>query len=509
MNPRHSLPLSRPLGVFLTILLVAMALFSPARAQAPRLERAIAADLTASGRDAIVFRLADGSGAGVFLPAADGRFILNLHPALGPDLESLTLGDADHDGRADLLVTRGTGELVFWKGLAGGDFTSELVEASHHAGDLHAAHRAATGVAPALTGADRDRIVASMAHASIRSSLTVAELGAASVSLPERPVFSAATIDRGSDETAETAALMQDGRLVIFVGVRADRAVEIGLPEGFSPRLVASGRFAPGEARSFAVVGDGVRPRLVLVAPDAGTTSSATGLQWSVREVSAPEAVFNVNVGSGGLSYAPATVNIQVGDTVHWIFVNSGHTVTSGSSCTADNLFCSPANLNCATGANSPSGTTYDRVFPAPGSFPYFCRPHCNFGMTGTVNVAAAASPGVVPDRLPAVPLRVNRGAGVTLALSWGASCSGGVTAYGIYEGTIPIAGAYDHKSNACPAGIATSAIITPVDGGNHYYLVVPRTATAEGSYGKNSATVEIPVGTTTCVAPQNLAACP
>ncbi len=495
MVSRRCNPARRPARVLLGTLFAAFTIGESASSDAPVLERAIAADLNGSARDAIVFRLPNGSGAGVFLPDAQGRYVLKLQPALGPDVRSLTLGDADHDGMADLLVARANGDLMFWKGAGGGDFTSELLaparalESEH---DLHAAHRAASAEPPVLTGRQRERIVAAMAHDSIPTEISVAETSVAFASLD-------------SDDVRSIAVVTSDGRLEVATGARI---LGVRLPAGFAPRLVVSGRFGAGAGRSFAVVGEGLRPRLVLVTPVAGATPSGAVLDWETSEVASPEAVFNVNVGQGGFSFAPPTVTIQVGDTVHWVWSAGGHTVTSGGSCTADNLFCSPSNLNCAAGANSASGATYDHVFPSVGSFPYFCRPHCSFGMTGTVIVQAPAAPGVVPDRTPAVPLRVSPAAGGMLALTWGASCSAGVTAYGIYEGTIPIAGAYDHKSSACPPGTATTATVTPT-AGDHYYLVVPRTATAEGSYGKSSASVEIPPGSPVCVATQNLAACP
>jgi plastocyanin len=43
--------------------------------------------------------------------------------------------------------------------------------------------------------------------------------------------------------------------------------------------------------------------------------------------------------------------------------------------------------MNCATAATLASGSTYSHTFTQAGSFPYFCRPHCSMGMTGTVVV--------------------------------------------------------------------------------------------------------------------------
>jgi plastocyanin len=98
--------------------------------------------------------------------------------------------------------------------------------------------------------------------------------------------------------------------------------------------------------------------------------------------------MFVVTVGPGGAhTFEPSSVTIHVGDTVEWQWQSSGHTVTSGSACTADNAFCSPADATCATTPTSDSGSTYSHTFTQTGSFPFFCRPHCSMGMTGTVVV--------------------------------------------------------------------------------------------------------------------------
>lgn len=74
------------------------------------------------------------------------------------------------------------------------------------------------------------------------------------------------------------------------------------------------------------------------------------------------------------------------------------------------------------------------------------------------------------------------------LQLSWSPSCLGSDTDYGIYEGAL---GQFSsHHRVVCSTGGAGSATIQP-GSGNRYYLVVPRNAAREGSYGKSSAGVE------------------
>jgi len=92
-------------------------------------------------------------------------------------------------------------------------------------------------------------------------------------------------------------------------------------------------------------------------------------------------------VGRVGLAFDPEGLTINAGDTVRWVWASSGHNVVSGAACTPDDLFCSPDDTSCATADTLPSGTTYEHVFGAPGTFPYFCSPHCEFGMAGTITV--------------------------------------------------------------------------------------------------------------------------
>lgn len=83
-------------------------------------------------------------------------------------------------------------------------------------------------------------------------------------------------------------------------------------------------------------------------------------------------------------TWSPDVVTVSPGDTVRWIRTASAHTVTSGSSCTPDGLWFDVP-LNGVTPIFEwvvPSGT--------PSEIPFFCTPHCAFGMTGTIIVEAA-----------------------------------------------------------------------------------------------------------------------
>ncbi len=89
------------------------------------------------------------------------------------------------------------------------------------------------------------------------------------------------------------------------------------------------------------------------------------------------------------------------------------------------------------------------------------------------------------------------------LILSWSATCAPVGQDYGIYQGTI--GNWTSHVAIDCTddGGDRTEAI--PVAAGMRYYLVVPHSDAAVGSFGSDSAGVERPAGAVTCAPVQVL----
>jgi plastocyanin len=92
-----------------------------------------------------------------------------------------------------------------------------------------------------------------------------------------------------------------------------------------------------------------------------------------------------------GFSFAPAEIQIRVGETVEWRNVSFfTHTVTCDRSKAAD-----PAHIALPQGASPfdsgriPAGELWRRTFTAPGTYRYVCLPHEDEGMLGTVIVRA------------------------------------------------------------------------------------------------------------------------
>jgi glucose/arabinose dehydrogenase len=103
-----------------------------------------------------------------------------------------------------------------------------------------------------------------------------------------------------------------------------------------------------------------------------------------------------------------------------------------------------------------------------------------------------------------AAALSVAKAAGSDLTLSWSASCAPGDADYEVYEGSL---GDFSsHAPRACSTAGAIAATLTP-SSGNRYYLVVPRDAFSEGSYGHRGNGSERPQAVAAC-RPQVAGAC-
>jgi N-acetylneuraminic acid mutarotase len=108
-----------------------------------------------------------------------------------------------------------------------------------------------------------------------------------------------------------------------------------------------------------------------------------------------------------------------------------------------------------------------------------------------------------------AASLTITKATGTDITLEWGASCRSTDYDYEIYEGSI---GAfYSHSPKLCGTGGATTQTIAPGAGSSYgtYYLIVPRNAAVEGSYGKDSAGAEIPQTQVACLPKAVASSCP
>jgi hypothetical protein len=107
----------------------------------------------------------------------------------------------------------------------------------------------------------------------------------------------------------------------------------------------------------------------------------------------------------------------------------------------------------------------------------------------------------------PGAPLTVRKAAATPdLVMRWSTSCSPEAIDYTVQEGAI--GSWYSHSAVLCDTGGAlVNATLTPGDG-SRYFLVVPVTVAAEGSYGLDSLGRERPRSSATC-RPTRILGCP
>ena len=115
---------------------------------------------------------------------------------------------------------------------------------------------------------------------------------------------------------------------------------------------------------------------------DTGTTPVDTGtaMDTSVMDTAAPTK-HTVNVGSGGTTFSPATMEIKAGDTVEWVWMGDAHTVTESTG-----TACTPKSGGFDSGLKN-TGATFSQTFATAGTVNYICVPHCSLGMKGTITV--------------------------------------------------------------------------------------------------------------------------
>ncbi|MFB6127598.1 MAG: plastocyanin/azurin family copper-binding protein [Halolamina sp.] len=134
--------------------------------------------------------------------------------------------------------------------------------------------------------------------------------------------------------------------------------------------------------------------RRFLAAVGTGATLSAAGCLGAAGSESD-----DYDVGMTAVAYDPVEVTVAVGDTVRWKNTSSrAHTVSAyedripeAATYFASGGYDSEAGAREAwtndLGGALTSGDTYERTFEVAGSYEYFCVPHEQGGMVGTIVV--------------------------------------------------------------------------------------------------------------------------
>lgn len=466
------------------------------------LEPALSLDLNHSGRDAIILRAEQGDGLVIFLPEPGGGWSRRLFPNMGPKVTAFTAGDLNRDDELDLVLATADGKVATWLGDGAGIFTlKSWVELSTVAlTDIAVGDFNGDGIqdaAVASRGSQWLLLPGDGWGEIVRGDETIAASWKPSAALVALPL----SHEQAANFRCDGTFIGVIGKAVVYldrdneIQLRDCRTgwVKFSLRADFPARALAYGDFNGDGHPDIGVVSGGVRPTLQLFESQGASAAShrelLPSLQFRSIQPEIPNTDFNVSVVAGP-AFSPATVNLNTGDRVIWTNLGGLHTATGGTGCVQSTF---------RRTTNTPL------TFSTAGTFPYFCEPHCGLGMLGTVNVAAPASAGTVPDgqTVPGTPLRLVKSGATDLALTWGASCSAGANNYAVYEGTLPMPAVtpYSHAGLNCSLGNVTSATITPTGAGSHYYLIVPRTTTNTGSYGRDSAGTQIPPGTGACPA--------
>jgi plastocyanin len=106
-----------------------------------------------------------------------------------------------------------------------------------------------------------------------------------------------------------------------------------------------------------------------------------------------PTVAANHVITQSGFAFSPGDIQINVGDSVQWVWTGGFHTVTNGLNLS------DPALATLFDAPLDSAHPTFSHTFTSPGTVPFFCRPHLLIGMTGSVTVLAASSVDQVPAR--------------------------------------------------------------------------------------------------------------
>jgi plastocyanin len=184
----------------------------------------------------------------------------------------------------------------------------------------------------------------------------------------------------------------------------------------------------------------------ILCSLSSGVSAVTPGVDIAVPRVAI------TTVDGVSFMFHPAQIAVEQGDWVQWAWTGGSHTTTSGSGCIADNLWHAPLN------SLSPPQFTRQFLEP-PGSLPFFCMPHCTFGMVGNVAVSTL------------IDLTAQNASG-TLTLSW----IGGSGSYRVFRSDTP---AFTGTGTVIltPSGGTTQMSISdtaqPPPGSAAFYLVM------------------------------------
>jgi plastocyanin len=189
-----------------------------------------------------------------------------------------------------------------------------------------------------------------------------------------------------------------------------------------------------------------------------------------------------VQVGPNGtLTFSPANITINVGDTVTWVVEANTHTTTSDSN-QSEEVWDS----GHITSASGP----FTHTFTHAGNFTYHCSIHVNFGMVGSVTVNGVTPSGLSTIALGNSTIIAGFGTNATVTLAAPAPKGGSLIALASSDRRVTLA----KPSVTIPAG-NTSASVTLKTTAAIVAYDANITATFNGTTKTATLTVNPPAG--------------
>lgn len=165
----------------------------------------------------------------------------------------------------------------------------------------------------------------------------------------------------------------------------------------------------------------------------------AVGVMIFAHSLAGVAATVTVFVGNTNLSgfaadvFVPPGTNINVNDSVVWVWEGIRHSTTSGTNGLSGDDNGVPSGLWDSTVTNAPHAFT--NTFTSPGNFSYFCQTHFSIGMTGLISVASVDLPPTVSITNPPDGATFSAPASFTLAATASDADGGTVTNVQFFQG--------------------------------------------------------------------------
>ena len=165
-----------------------------------------------------------------------------------------------------------------------------------------------------------------------------------------------------TDDPIQGLAALNDGPTVVGSSTVLTATIAGGTGIGYAWDY-GDGQSGSGQVTNHIYTSAGVYTATVTAGNGAGTVQAQTVVH-----------VAHVVVEVGNNFFAPATVSVNLGETVAWVRRGGFHNVVA-----EDDSFTS--------GAPSSTWSAYSHTFTTPGVYPYFCEIHRSSGMAGVVTI--------------------------------------------------------------------------------------------------------------------------